>query len=128
LVLASLLIAALYPHGTYCAAAGLIVIALYYDHAWRHLKHRSDSSLLSPAVVDPALDSFPERRYLYWGMTISVACFLLPGAADAPNAQPTASSAQRWASAERSSPAYSASAWFLCGTSGKKHFFRARML
>jgi hypothetical protein len=88
LVVASLLIAALYPHGTYCAAAGLIVIALYYDHVWRHLKQRSVSSLLSPAVVDPALDSFPERRYLYWGMTISVSCFLLAGAADAPNAQP----------------------------------------
>jgi hypothetical protein len=88
LALASPLIPTLYPHGTYCAAAGLIVVALHYDHAWRHFRHRSDSSPLPPAAVDPTLDSFPERRYLYWGMAISVACFLLAGAADAPNDLP----------------------------------------
>lgn len=82
-IVPSNLIPARYPYGTYLAAAGLIILALYYDHAWRRLKHRPNSSIST--AIDPVSDAFPEVRYLYWGTGISVACFLLAGAADMPN-------------------------------------------
>lgn len=78
------LIPVLYPRGTYCAAAGLAIVALYYDIVWRHLKHRATASPLPPASINPSPHPFPERRSLYWGMGLSVCIFLLAGAADAP--------------------------------------------
>lgn len=78
------LIPALYPRGTYCAAAGLIFVALYYDIVWRHLKHRATASPLPPASINLSPRPFPERRSLYCGMGLSVSIFLLAGAADAP--------------------------------------------
>lgn len=80
----SLLIPVFYPRGTYCAAAGLAIVALYYDLVWRHLKHRATASPLPAASINRSPHPFPERRYLYWGMGLSVSIFLLAGAADAP--------------------------------------------
>jgi hypothetical protein len=79
-------IPALYPRGTLCAAVGLIVIAVYYDHVWRRLKNCVPS--VAPYAIanttPPTTNRFVELRCLYWGMAISIMSFLLAGTADMP--------------------------------------------
>jgi hypothetical protein len=77
-----------YPRGTFVAAVGLIVISLYYDHAWRRLKnsHHSvpDYPIAAPTSTSPSHD-FIELRYLCWGLAVSIFTFLLAGSADTPS-------------------------------------------
>jgi len=77
---------ALYPRGSFCAAVGLIVVAVYYDHAWRRLKNSAPSVASYPDfnITIPANYRFVELRYLQWGSAISILSFLLAGAADVP--------------------------------------------
>jgi len=79
-------IPALYPRGTLCAAVGLIVIAVYYEHVWRRLKNCAPYVAPYAAVNTsiPTTHRFVELRYLYWGMAISIMSFLLAGTADMP--------------------------------------------
>jgi hypothetical protein len=74
-----------YPRGTLCAAIGLIVIAAYYVRAWRELRGSSASSLIPDTPVLPGSQTWPELRYLKWGLALSVLFFMLAGAADAEN-------------------------------------------
>jgi hypothetical protein len=65
----------------------MVVIALYYDHAWRRLKNTPHSVASVPITVStnpPATDKFIERDYLYKGLAITILCFLLAGSADTP--------------------------------------------
>jgi hypothetical protein len=77
---------ALYPRGSCCAAVGFIVVAVYYDHAWGHLKNCAPSVASYPTVniTIPAYYLFVELRYLQWGTAISILSFLPAGAADMP--------------------------------------------
>lgn len=71
---------ALYRHGTVFAAVGFCALAVYYDLAWRSLKHRLIVSL--PPKVEPR--PWSPFQYLAWGAGSSVLCFMLVGAADTP--------------------------------------------
>lgn len=75
---------ALYPRGTFFAAAALIFVAVYYDHAWRRLKSFSTEFPTLPAPITSETHHWPELRYLQWGRAVSVLSFLLAGAADTP--------------------------------------------
>lgn len=77
------LVSGAYPRGTLCAGVGLIIIAAYYQRAWRSLRGRSESSLTSYSSVSNGSQPWPELRYLQWGMLASVLFFVLAGAADA---------------------------------------------
>lgn len=70
----------IYRHGTVLAASGFLAMAVYYDLAWRSLKHRLN--VLRPLTLEPR--PWSEFQYLAWGAGASVLCFVLAGAADAP--------------------------------------------
>jgi hypothetical protein len=70
----------LYRHGTIFAAVSFCALAVYYDLAWRSLKHRLIVSL--PPNVEPR--PWSALQYLAWGVGSSVLCFMLAGAADTP--------------------------------------------
>jgi hypothetical protein len=70
----------LYRHGTIFAAVGFCALAVYYDLAWRSLKHHLIVSF--PPNVEPR--PWSAFQYLAWGAGASVLCFMLAGAADAP--------------------------------------------
>lgn len=74
-----------YPRGTLCAGVGVIFIAAYYVRAWRGLRSRPEPSLAPCSSVSSGIQSWPELRYLQWGILASVLFFVLAGAADAAN-------------------------------------------
>lgn len=70
----------LYRTGTIIAASGTLAIAIYYNLAWRSLKH--PLSTPDPANLEPC--PCIAFQYFYWGAGASVLCFLLAGSADTP--------------------------------------------
>jgi len=89
LLLSTPLNPALYPRGTFTAAAGLLTVALYYHYIWGRLKNRPESQALPAPSADftyPQEESAPfaELDYLYGGLAISSLTFLLAGSADTP--------------------------------------------
>ena len=81
----NMLVSLLYPRGTFCAAVGVIIIVAYYVRAWRDLQRWTESSLTAHTSVSDRSQSWPELRYLQWGMLTSVLFFTLAGAADTAN-------------------------------------------
>jgi len=70
----------LYRHGTIVAAVGFFALAIYYDRAWRSLKHRL--TVPHPSNLEPR--PWSSFQYLRWRAGASVLCFLLAVAADTP--------------------------------------------
>lgn len=70
----------LYRNGTIAAAIGLFALAIYYDLAWRSLKHRLTAP--HPSGLEPR--PWSAFQYFRWGVAASVLCFLLSAAADTP--------------------------------------------
>jgi hypothetical protein len=74
-----------FPRGTLCAFLGLVLISLYFRFARQKLRKapqmlgEPDSSAVSTS------QSWPELRHMQAGATLSIAVFLIAGAADAAN-------------------------------------------
>src|SRR5260370_4302081 len=81
-LLKSLLTGDPFPRGTLCAFVGLVFISLFYRDAWRKLG-KAVEPLGEPLRSEfPDGHSWPELRYLQIGAALSVAVFVLAGAAD----------------------------------------------
>ena len=81
-LLKSLLSGHPFPRGTLCAFVGFAFIALYYRHAWRKLVKVAQAPSEPVRSEFPDSQSWPELRYLQIGAALSVAVFVLAGAAD----------------------------------------------
>src|SRR5260370_1552015 len=81
-LLKSLLSGHPFLRGTLCAFIGFAFIALYY----RHARHKLGKAAKPPSdlvrLEFPGRQSWPELRYLQIGAALSVAVFVLAGAAD----------------------------------------------
>ncbi len=71
-----------FPRGTLCAFVGLALISLYYRNAWRQLGKAVEPPSETVRLESPDGQSWPELRYLQIGAALSVAVFVLAGAAD----------------------------------------------
>jgi len=71
-----------FPRGTFCAFVGLALISLYYRNAWRQLGKAVEPPSEPVRLESPDGQSWPELRYLQIGAALSVAVFVLAGAAD----------------------------------------------
>ncbi len=71
-----------FPRGTLCAFVGLALISLYYRNAWRQLGKAVEPPSEPVRLESPDGQSWPELRYLQIGAALSVAVFVLAGAAD----------------------------------------------
>lgn len=72
-----------FPLGTLVAEIGVIVVGAYYWVGWRSLNKISATRALSELPFPLAKPPWPELRYLRWGIFLSVAIFMVAGAADA---------------------------------------------
>jgi hypothetical protein len=81
-LLKSLLSGDPFPRGTLCAFVGLALISLYYRNAWRQLGKAVEPPSEPVRLESPDGQSWPELRYLQIGAALSVAVFVLAGAAD----------------------------------------------
>jgi hypothetical protein len=81
-VLKSLLIGDPLPRGTFCAFLGLASISLFYAKAWRRLGKTGEVPGEPPLSEYPHNQSWPELRYLQIGAALSMAVFVMAGAAD----------------------------------------------
>ncbi len=71
-----------FPRGTLCAFVGLALISLYYRNAWRQLGKAVEPPSEPVRLESPDGQSWPELRYLQIGAALSVAVFVVAGAAD----------------------------------------------
>ena len=71
-----------FPRGTLCAFVGLALISLYYRNAWRQLGKAVEPPSETVRLESPDGQSWPELRYLQIGAALSVAVFVVAGAAD----------------------------------------------
>src|SRR5260370_42098202 len=71
-----------FPRGIFCAFVGLALISLYYRNAWRQLGKAVEPPSETVRLESPDGQSWPELRYLQIGAALSVAVFVVAGAAD----------------------------------------------
>src|SRR5260370_34697048 len=71
-----------FPRGPLGAFVGLALISLYYRNAWRQLGKAVEPPSETVRLESPDGQSWPELRYLQIGAALSVAVFVLAGAAD----------------------------------------------
>jgi hypothetical protein len=81
-VLKNLLIGDPLPRGTFCAFLGLAIISLFYCKAWRKLGETGEVPGEPPLSEYPHNQSWRELRSLQIGATLSIAVFVMAGAAD----------------------------------------------
>lgn len=74
-----------FPRGTLVAEVGLFVATAYYVLVWRGLRKSSEAHVAPGAPLPPERRSWPELRYLQWGVFSSVFFFTLAGASDREN-------------------------------------------
>lgn len=71
-----------FPRGTLVAEIGLFVVSTYYVLVWRRLRKSSEGYFTPDGPFRPERPSWPELRFLQWGMFVSVLFFMFAGAAD----------------------------------------------
>jgi hypothetical protein len=71
-----------FPNGTLIAGIGLFIVRTYYVRVSRSLKQISETPATPDAPYQSEKPSWPELRYLQWGVCVSVVFFMFVGAAD----------------------------------------------
>jgi len=71
------------PDGTLIAGIGLCIVGTYYVRVWRSAKQLAEALTTSDAPDQSKKPSWPELRYLQWGVLLSVVFFIFAGAVDA---------------------------------------------
>ena len=71
-----------FPNGTLIAGIGLFIVRTYYVRVSRSLQQISETPGTPDAPYQPEKPSWPELRYLQWGVFVSVVFFIFVGAAD----------------------------------------------
>src|SRR5882672_8767121 len=74
-----------FPRGTLCAFLGLVLISFYFRHVRQKLRKAPEMSGEPDSSAASTSQRWPELRYMQAGAALSVAVFLIAGAADTAN-------------------------------------------
>ena len=74
-----------FPRGTLCAFLGLVLISFYFRHVRQKLRKAPEMPGEPDSSAASSSQRWPELRYMQAGAALSVAVFLIAGAADTAN-------------------------------------------